>query len=256
MASKGRDAKAIEKILVTVRRNRTSFFTEMHKRKLNNKTLDAIGRKLIESEASPCVDIDKIVSNPHLFEMVSAKIAETGKSSLSMSPDPDSTKYVFRRVALTLACIALIAAGAIGFSSIFRPGITLKDVSSIQVPDADPDVARSEVPPNPFVGKLSADRAPKAEYKAVNASFKKDVRPQVKNSKRPAAMPNAEFYAVGYTGDPAETSDGGRIIRVEMKKSSLFAMGVNLPLENDADSVKADLFVGSDGVTRAVRIVN
>ena len=40
-----------------------------------------------------------------------------------------------------------------------------------------------------------------------------------------------------------------------MPRSALFAMGVNIPLENDAEVVKADLLVGTDGVTRAIRVV-
>jgi hypothetical protein len=64
-----------------------------------------------------------------------------------------------------------------------------------------------------------------------------------------------EFYAVSYAGDPSETERGGRIIRVDMPRSALFAMGVNIPLENDAEVIKADLLVGNDGVTRAIRVV-
>jgi len=39
-----------------------------------------------------------------------------------------------------------------------------------------------------------------------------------------------------------------------MSRASLFAMGINIPLENGAEVVKADLLVGPDGVTRAVRL--
>ena len=43
-------------------------------------------------------------------------------------------------------------------------------------------------------------------------------------------------------------------MRVEMSRASLFAMGINIPLENGAEVVKADLLVGPDGVARAVRL--
>ena len=32
-------------------------------------------------------------------------------------------------------------------------------------------------------------------------------------------------------------------------------MGIRVPLENDSDTVKADVIVGPDGVPRAVRLV-
>ena len=65
----------------------------------------------------------------------------------------------------------------------------------------------------------------------------------------------AEFYPLSYAGDPSETARGGRVIRVDMSRSSLFAMGVDLQLENESDSVKADLLVGPDGVARGIRLV-
>lgn len=64
-----------------------------------------------------------------------------------------------------------------------------------------------------------------------------------------------EFYALSYAGDPNETERGGRIVRVDIPRATLFAMGFDLPLENESETVRADLLVGSDGVTRAVRVV-
>jgi hypothetical protein len=32
-------------------------------------------------------------------------------------------------------------------------------------------------------------------------------------------------------------------------------MGMNVPLENESPTVKADILVGPDGVTRAIRLV-
>jgi hypothetical protein len=42
---------------------------------------------------------------------------------------------------------------------------------------------------------------------------------------------------------------------VDLPRSSLAAMGVVLPVENGPDTVKADLLISSDGVTRGVRFV-
>jgi hypothetical protein len=66
---------------------------------------------------------------------------------------------------------------------------------------------------------------------------------------------DGDFYALSYAGDPNETERGGRIVRVDIPRSTLFAMGVDVPLENETETVKADLLIGSDGVTRAIRVV-
>ena len=62
-----------------------------------------------------------------------------------------------------------------------------------------------------------------------------------------------EFYAI--SGAEAADASGGRIVRVDLPRASLFAMGINVPLENDSDTVKADILIGPDGVTRAIRLV-
>lgn len=58
-----------------------------------------------------------------------------------------------------------------------------------------------------------------------------------------------------FDGDTLEAARGGHVVRVDMPRSSLFAMGVNVPLENETGSIKADLLVGPDGVTRGIRLV-
>ena len=58
------------------------------------------------------------------------------------------------------------------------------------------------------------------------------------------------FYALTYDDDP---DNDVRIIRVELPRSSLLAMGLGSHAENESEKVKADLLIGADGVTRAVR---
>ena len=45
------------------------------------------------------------------------------------------------------------------------------------------------------------------------------------------------------------------MIRVDVPRSTLFVMGFPVSLENDSPTVKADLLIGPDGATRAVRLV-
>jgi hypothetical protein len=45
------------------------------------------------------------------------------------------------------------------------------------------------------------------------------------------------------------------VIRVDVPRSTLFAMGFPVSLENESPTVKADLLIGPDGATRAVRLV-
>ena len=228
----------------------------MNKRNLQNRELDLIGQKLIERGSLPSTDIEKIVSNPDLFSLISARIAADGKTPAANISLAWELFGFIRRNAVALAGVAVMVVAAMATASLFRSEKELIAAKVVQVPAAMPDAARPDLPPqvvgrNPFPG-----RAPDRDLR-----FEKAVVKQVSNSgyRRPQRIvdiePDADFYAISYAGDPAETSGGGRIIRVDLERSSLFAMGVNLSLENDDEIVKADLLVGSDGVTRAIRVI-
>jgi hypothetical protein len=225
----------------------------MLERKHNNEKIEAIGKKLVENDLLPISEIDRIVANPHLFELVSKRIAANERSAAVVSR---SYRWM-PAAAASLACVVVLAVFG---STVIRYMGEADDAPSmtfIQVPDAGPEVARPEIPPKGMFGKLSQGRATQSNSKRQKVAFS-NKQPRAKNTPALAAdpvKPRAEYYPVAYTGDPAETASGGRIIRVDLDRSSLFALGVNLPLENVEASVKADLLVGMDGVTRGIRLV-
>ena len=226
----------------------------MKKRDLDNKTLDSIGRKLIERANPRSNDIEKIISNPHLFSSVRNRIAANGSPSLNEQTDSLALLFIRRNTAAFAVGVLILSIATIALR-VFRSENTFLAVTKVQVPDVIPEVARPEVPPDPFVGKLSAGRAFDIEIPAE----KSVVRTAVKKVERPPAHkthePVGEFYALSTAYGQDETAGGGRIIRVDVPRSSLFALGVNIPLENDAEVVKADLLIGSDGMTHAIRVV-
>lgn len=222
-------------------------------KKVNNQMLDAIGRKLVRSEAGRVPQIDKIVADPHLFARVKARIAEEADpkaiSSVSLS-----WSSLFSPQSLAIAGIASILVLAVGALSLLNTGRGVVAVIEPQDSPTKADVARPVIPPQGIPeSKLSAGRALKNEFRAEKAVATK-MAPR-NSIPRVTMDADGEFYPVSYTGDPSETASGGHILRVDMKRSSLFALGIPLPLENGEETVKADLLVGSDGVTRGVRIV-
>jgi hypothetical protein len=63
-----------------------------------------------------------------------------------------------------------------------------------------------------------------------------------------------EFYALADMSSN-ESIAGGRVVRVDLPRASLVALGVNVPLDGDKQLIKADIVVGPDGVPRAIRVV-
>lgn len=230
----------------------------MNKRNLQNSELDLIGRKLIEHGSVPLAEIDDIVSNPELFSLVNTRIAANGKTPALMTSAGSYLVSFVRRDTVAFAGIAVIMVAAIAAVSLLRTekvqiaANTVRDPAAMPVA-AWPDLPRQEVVVgrNPSPGRAT-DR---------DVVYEKAVVRQTPNNggRKPrlvvSSEPDGDFYAISYGGDPSDTSDGGHVIRVDMKRSSLFAMGVNVPLENDGEFVKADLLIGRDGVTRAIRVI-
>lgn len=75
------------------------------------------------------------------------------------------------------------------------------------------------------------------------------------NAKNLESEDEGNFYSLPFVGVSDETKEELQILRVELPRSSLFALGLNLPLESGDQKVKTDLLVSSDGVARAIRLV-
>lgn len=214
-------------------------------RKLENKKLDEVGKALVRAGAVSTRDLEKIVANPALFESVRARIAMENSA-------PVSRRSFFRPGIAAFASVALLTAVAVSL------GVFRSEPNDV-VADRIPAVPRKPEVKQHREADVIVD-APAPQPSDPIRTERISHRPSIRTSgpKRPAvqqARYSGEFYAVSYAGDPHETERGGRIVRVDIPRSTLFAMGVDIPLENEAETVKADLLIGSDGVTRGIRVV-
>ncbi|MBK7392102.1 MAG: hypothetical protein IPI64_02235 [Chloracidobacterium sp.] len=231
----------------------------MDSKRFNKKDLDAIGKILLANSAVPEDKIDEIVAKPNLFAGVLNRIADDKAQTAGIAP-----KRIFvPQYAAAFASVLIMIAAVFGTyryiqinssnnSNEFRAAKTV-----VQVPVEIPVAARPDFPPKEEnFGKPSPGRASNPDTVAERVAF----RPPVRNTTRKQETefieePQGDFYPVSYASDLAESVDGGSVIRVDMTRSSLFALGISLPLENDSETVKADLLVGRDGVTRGIRVV-
>ncbi len=225
----------------------------MKKRKLDNKTLDAIGRKLFEGDNLPADELERIIASRHMFAAVTKRIAD---HAAMPTPRPAGISH-FRRNWTVFAGAAVIVIAGLTATVLLNSANELDVAAEIRIPVAVPEAARPEVPPQPFVGKLSAGRA---SYNKTPGD-----KPITRPVKKPGPnieivagnLPEREFYSIALPGQITDMTDGGhQIIRVEMSRSSLFALGANIPLENGPEKVTADLLIGTDGSTRAIRLVD
>jgi hypothetical protein len=215
-------------------------------RKLENKQLDEIGKRLAAADMVPAREIDDIVANPTLFYSVLTRIES------EVSHKAPARRSLLRPIIASGSSLALIVVAVFAY-------ITFKTKPT--------DVVKAPTPASPTTSETKkfpvSDTAVNPNIRTIPAEDRVErivERPSIRpvRTRQPVAQQaryEENFYALSYAGDPNETERGGRIVRVEIPRSALFAMGVNVPLENENSTVKADLLVGNDGVTRAIRVV-
>jgi hypothetical protein len=221
-------------------------------RKLEKKTLDEIAKMLVKADTVSRRDIESVVGNPALFDSVRARVRLA-------QGEPSSRPFLFgRTVVASFAGIMLVAAAGFAFLVFSTKSV---DLAAIPIPESpkNRDTPKKSSQPDRTVNTEFSRTQSQARTERVSA---KPEIPEVRiNRPRQSAAQQiryegeGDFYALSYAGDPSETDRGGRIVRVDVPRSTLFAMGVDVPLENDSGTVKADLLIGSDGVTRAIRVV-
>lgn len=236
----------------------------MRNTRLDNEKLENIGRGLLAAGALREAEIEKIVRREDLFSGVLANIKNAPGRPAA---ETFSVARFVRRHELGLggALAAVLCVGIFGLYLWVQPEeIALRDVPAPAVARQEP--ARYDIAPQSIARNEDNDRVQdriidepvNAPQPASERTVFRQSRPSTAARPQKASVTETaepEFYPVTYTGDNGELARGGRVIRVDVSRATLFAMGINVPLENESPTVKADLLVGPDGVTRAIRLV-
>ncbi|HEX8734165.1 MAG TPA: hypothetical protein VF721_02510 [Pyrinomonadaceae bacterium] len=241
----------------------------MNRQNLQNKKLDEIGRKLLETARVPNDELDRIVAAPKLFDAVKAgiKAEQRERQSKTFSGNGLSLlNWNWQKTVAAIAVLMFFALGLIVFTNRDSSPTSAQQINppQIQMPVApaeiSPPIENPEAPPEIVKTKNSGRKNHVIFRKAVfkdepavlpkrKPQRNKPVKPQ------PESEPEGEFYALAHAGMPGETGENLRIVRAELSRSSLFALGVNLPIENESEKIKTDLLVGADGIAKAIRFV-
>lgn len=228
--------------------------------KLGKKELDLFGERLLRSARIGPLEADLIAERPDLFASVLKKA-----EAFQRVPD-DRPKRMFLLDLTVLkgaASAAILIIVAVAGVSVYLVKDRAAEVSEDRpsMPAEKPVGSLSNNPPGSVImhNLLPADSEPERSVRSVRASVKAQttqrrqaVRPQRLDMRDSAVE---EFYPLTFAGDPYETARGGRVVRVDVPASTLFAMGLRNSLENASEIVKADLLIGPDGVARGIRLV-
>jgi|GEM_PF-1889297 len=245
----------------------------MKKPDLQNERLDRAARRVLETARVSGEELDRIVASPKLFESVKANIKAEQRRRESKSFFGNWRNlpvWSWQKTGAMLAVSALFALAALGVILLTRDDSSSGLAEQIAPPEIYLPIAPDNIPlPAPTAEALPRIAKTENSGRKNRAAFQKAVFKN-ENSATPKAatgkknlvkrrttneQPEGEFYALTYTGNPVEPGEHLKIIRTELSRSSLFALGVNLPIENESEKIKTDLLVGADGVAKAIRFV-
>jgi hypothetical protein len=228
----------------------------MKRAKLTNREFDEAAKRLLSAAAPKSSEIERIVSDPQLFDGVMKRIAFDAGSS------KEQRFHLWKPVfaSLLLAVIAVVPAilyirisdekDIAGATSVIPPGANTVSPAPSR---PDPPVVEIDLPDTD-----EEDNFPRARYAVLNRAV--EVPQHAPRRSRPVRTvadqaPEPSFVPISLAERAEEAALDGRVVRVEVPRAALFAMGVNIPLENGVRPIKADLLLGPDGTPRAIRLV-
>ena len=245
----------------------------MNKQNLQKEELDRIAHTLLDDARFPSSEIDKIISAPELFETIKIqmKVKESETRSKSIF---GKRKYPFWNWQTAGAALGILAIFLIGIAGLVvsKKSDSVETVKQTGAPEISLPAAAApaETVPAPQYFEKQADfQAPKAiASKNRDLSERTVLRSKVNHLPKPKHNPKflkqmpkikdeeaGDFYAIAFAGNLENSDEELQIRRVELPRSSLIALGLKLPVENEDVQIKTDLLVSSDGVTRAIRVV-
>jgi hypothetical protein len=212
--------------------------------------LERIERGVLEGSRMIDDEIEDIVAAPHLFRSIKANI-EHERSSPRSATKSLGTGWNWRLKLAVSGVLAVVLGIAVGTSFYSRKGPTAETAHEIQSqPETVGDQKPFDATPPTVAQEDSKIDQPVIQRAAVKVPPKAPRKARVEKVEEVS-----EFYPLTYTDDQDTNAEGSQVVRVELPRSSLVAMGVDPPVENDGQKVKTDLLIGSDGVMKAVRFV-
>jgi hypothetical protein len=217
-----------------------------------DEQLDQLMQKLMSDAALDEAAVNDIADSPSTWWGIQRRINE---QKAAKSPWPPVLK---RWLAITVPAMAGILLGIFYFTS--RSSVTPDEVSSnvppastvsapITVEEPAPSQAEKPSPVNATSRLSSIKPQPVKTIPAAKRSTAKALQPTL--AKAPPSEIETDFIALTYARDP----DSGQLVRVRVPSSMMVTLGLVGSVKKPAAMVDAEVLVGDDGLTRAIRFI-
>ncbi|HEX8564761.1 MAG TPA: hypothetical protein VF648_03770 [Pyrinomonadaceae bacterium] len=238
----------------------------MKKRDLQDEKLKIVERELLRRGKLSDAEIEKIVAAPQLFQRVRANIKteesrrETQVKNVFALPNLQFWNWQKSVLAFAAIAILIVSAAAMFVRFPNSPEMAHKTAIEEKQFTAAPVEKQPETVSPQTAGTPENEFQPRQIASVKKAKPKNNPqtlqKPAQKKRNLPQKFENQReepFMALTYAGNLA--NEESQIVRVEMSRARLLALGVAVQTENESEKIKTDLLVGADGVARAIRLV-
>lgn len=227
------------------------------KNNFTDQKMDQMLKKLVSDVGLDDAALDDIADAPQLWWGVQRKI-RANKRPASMWNVASLGRWLMFGAPMTVAALLLIA--------FFGPKPTEKLIEQVSTRPSQTSkedvIAGTEITsvgnssPDLTVAKLA--ETTKEPTNAVKKSVieKKNLKPQQPRTSTTGAKSvqpevKSEFIALSYARNP----ESGQIVRVKVPSSMMVSLGLVASVEKPNNLVNAELLVGDDGMTHAIRFI-
>jgi len=221
-----------------------------------DEKIGQLERRILKVNRINTEELREIVAAPQLLSRINARI------KLAQAAEESARRRLpfwnFPKIGLAFGAASVLLAVAVGFIYFARDGFPVRQLAEkVVAPAIDEPTEITDKPDVEDVGENEVAAVKKTGFK--NKTRKSERRARVVNSSRRARPANPEpeeaFYPLAFAENIEEAKESGQVIRVELSRASLLALGVSPPDADENLKVKTDLLIGTDGVARGIRFV-
>jgi hypothetical protein len=225
---------------------------------ISDEDVDRTLRQLFNEAAVDDSLIDDIVASPAVWRRVRENISE---ANAPRSPWPPVVNWLrWFAVAVPVAAALALAAGVIWH----RTSDTMPPMAAVETPTVEPPASvpapRTEPPIETRTDRntvaavtrvAESRKAYKSQIPAPVNKPSKALTAKVPSPPAAAAPLKSDFIALSLARD----AESGQIVRVKVPSSMMVSLGLVESVNKPTDLVDAEVIVGDDGLTRAIRFI-
>lgn len=231
-------------------------------KQLSDEQVDQLMRSLMSDSGLDESSINEIADSPKLWWQVQSGINR--QKAETRSPWPPPLKWLLALgTPVAIAAVLLIAVFVYRPDSDQKAGLQSAPVAAPAVDAPSPSTAAGDpvtiASVDPSVESPAVNRTNPVRSTAIRTVAKRAERSPIRQGEtakanvvnKRANEVKSEFIALSYARDP----ESGQIVRVKVPSSMMVSLGLVQSVKKPSELVDAEVLVGDDGLSRAIRFI-